>query len=98
MSHTSVSCGIVYSMKKDEGSQGVGFQCGDGIKFVFMDESGKKKSDRFFVCGFLELQDVVSFCRSVSRLHNQIKNTSISNMYKRVDILRKRMILINYIN
>lgn len=29
----------------------------NNLHTVFMDESGNKESDRFFVCGFLELEN-----------------------------------------
>ena len=77
------------SKEKQKNCQDAHDRSADKMRFVFMDESGKRESDRFFVCGFLEIEDVVSFCRNISRLHNQIKNASINNMHKRVDILRE---------
>ncbi|GEM_PF-1856569 len=61
----------------------------DGLSFVFMDESGKKESDRFFVCGFLQIEDNIGFSRSLQRVVDQIKNLSIRNRQKRIDILHK---------
>lgn len=59
----------------------------DGLAFVFMDESGKKESDRFFVCGFLQIEDNVGFSRSLQRVVDQIKNLSIRNRQRRVNDL-----------
>lgn len=61
----------------------------DSLSFVFMDESGKKESDRFFVCGFLQIEDNIEFSRSLQRVVDQIKNLSIQNRQKRVDTLHK---------
>ena len=60
----------------------------DGPSFVFMDESGKKESDRFFVCGFLEVFDNRHFLVSLQRVSDQIKNLAIRNRIVRVDILK----------
>src|SRR3989338_4604699 len=57
------------------------------LSFVFMDESGKKESDRFFVCGFLQVDDNTAFYRSLQRDVDQIKNLSIQNRQQRVDHL-----------
>ncbi|MEK7172972.1 MAG: hypothetical protein AAB740_03270, partial [Patescibacteria group bacterium] len=46
------------------------------LSFVFMDESGKKESDRFFVCGFLQVADNISFYRALQRVADQIKEIS----------------------
>lgn len=56
----------------------------EDLSFVFMDESGKKESDRFFVCGFLQVEDNLGFSRSFQRVADQIKNLSIRNRQKRV--------------
>lgn len=58
-------------------------------KFVFMDESGRKESDRFFVCGFLEIDNNQAFCSSLTRVVDQIKNLSIRNRGSRVEKLRQ---------
>ena len=42
------------------------------LPFVFMDESGNKTDDRFFVCGFLEVSSPFEFIRDLHRLHDQI--------------------------
>ncbi len=55
--------------------------------FVFMDESGRKESDRYFVCGFLEVYDNQDFCSALRRVSDQIKNLSIRNRSSRVDQL-----------
>lgn len=57
--------------------------------FVFMDESGKKESDPYFVCGFLELKDNEIFFNLLQRVYDQIKNLSIRNRIRRVKYLRK---------
>jgi len=59
------------------------------LSFVFMDESGKKESDRFFVCGFLQIEDSINFSRVFQRVVDQIKNLSIRNRQKRVSFLYK---------
>ncbi len=56
--------------------------------FVFMDESGRKESDRHFVCGFLEIEDNISFCTNLLRVADQIKNLSIRNRLARVEKLK----------
>lgn len=56
--------------------------------FVFMDESGRKESDRYFVCGFLEIEDNQAFCSSLQRVYDQIKNLSIRNRLARVEKLK----------
>ena len=45
------------------------------IPFVFMDESGNKQEDRFFVCGFLEIQNPHLFISKLQRIRDQIFNT-----------------------
>lgn len=54
-----------------------------------MDESGRKESDRFFICGFLEIERNQEFCLSLQRVTDQIKNLSIRNRISRVEILKK---------
>lgn len=56
--------------------------------FVFMDESGRKESDRYFACGFLEISDNQEFCSKLQRIYDQIKNLSIRNRSRRVEILK----------
>lgn len=60
----------------------------DGPSFVFMDESGKKESDRYFVCGFLEVFNNRNFLVSLQRVSDQIKNLAIRNRIARVDTLK----------
>lgn len=57
--------------------------------FVFMDESGRKESDRHFICGFLEITDNEKFCSALRRVSDQIKNLSIRNRLRRVETLRE---------
>lgn len=52
-----------------------------------MDESGRKESDRYFVCGFLEVSDNEKFCSALRRVSDQIMNLSIRNRSARVDKL-----------
>ncbi len=59
------------------------------LSFVFMDESGQKESDRFFVCGFLQIEDNIKFVQALSRVVDQIKNLSINNRQQRVEILKQ---------
>lgn len=59
------------------------------LSFVFMDESGKKESDRFFVCGFLQIDDNTQFVRALRRVVDQIKNLSIRNRQQRVEKLKE---------
>ncbi|MCB9815757.1 DUF3800 domain-containing protein, partial [Candidatus Nomurabacteria bacterium] len=42
------------------------------MNFVFMDESGNKNDDRFFVCGFLEVPDPHQFTKNLQRVRDQI--------------------------
>ncbi len=53
-------------------------------KFVFMDESGNKESDRFFACGFLEVNDPQDFSLNLRRVYDQIFNLSIRNRQERI--------------
>lgn len=59
------------------------------LSFVFMDESGKKESDRFFVCGFLQIENNTQFVQSLRRVADQIKGVAIKNRQQRVEILRQ---------
>lgn len=45
------------------------------MRFVFMDESGNKNDDRFFVCGFLEIPDPYQFTKNLQRVRDQIFDT-----------------------
>src|SRR3989344_8547879 len=58
--------------------------------FVFMDESGRKESDRHFICGFLEIDDNQLFCSSLQRVFDQIKNLSIRNRMAHVENLKEQ--------
>ncbi len=42
------------------------------LSFVFMDESGNKLDDRFFVCGFIEIPSPYEFNRDLQRIHDQV--------------------------
>lgn len=52
-----------------------------------MDESGNKESDRYFVCGFLEIQDNQDFSVQLQRVRDQIFDLSLRNRQRRVDDL-----------
>lgn len=54
------------------------------LKFVFMDESGNKESDRFFACGFLEINNPTNFTSNIRRVYDQIFNLSIRNRQERI--------------
>lgn len=54
------------------------------VKFVFMDESGNKESDRFFACGFLEVDNPQEFSINLRRVYDQIFNLSIRNRQERI--------------
>lgn len=49
-----------------------------------MDESGNKESDRFFVMGFLEVQNVILFNKELHRVRDQIFHLSQFNRRNRV--------------
>ncbi|MFZ1523143.1 MAG: DUF3800 domain-containing protein [Candidatus Saccharimonadales bacterium] len=51
---------------------------------VFMDESGNKESDRYFVCGFLLIDDVESFNKKLSRVRDQIEAKSRYNKQEKI--------------
>ena len=57
--------------------------------FVFMDESGRKESDHYFVCGFLEVLDNQNFSSYFQRVVAQIKNLSIRNRSVRAKTLKE---------
>lgn len=51
---------------------------------VFMDETGNKETDRFFICGFMEVADVNEFHRQLQRIRDQIKGLADRNRKQRV--------------
>jgi hypothetical protein len=55
------------------------------VSFVFMDESGNKESDRFFACGFLEVDDPKDFSSKTRRVYDQIFNLSVRNRQARIE-------------
>lgn len=61
------------------------------LRFVFMDESGNKESDRFFACGFLEIENPQEFSLNMRRVYDQIFNLSIRNRQERI----KKLLLEN---
>lgn len=62
---------------------------GEKISFVFMDESGNKESDRFFACGFLEIDDPRDFSSKTRRVYDQIFNLSVRNRQARIEKIFK---------
>ena len=55
---------------------------------IFMDETGNKESDRFFLCGFLEVPNVNDFQIQLQRIRDQIKGLADRNRKQRVINLR----------
>jgi hypothetical protein len=51
-----------------------------------MDESGNKESDRFFVVGFLELENLVEFNTKLYRIHEQVLHFSKYRRMERVNL------------
>lgn len=54
------------------------------LPVVFMDETGNKESDRFFICGFLEVPNVNEFQIQLQRIRDQIKGLSDRSRKQRV--------------
>ncbi len=54
------------------------------LPVVFMDETGNKESDQFFVCGFLEVPDVNEFQIKLQRMRDQIKGLADRKRKERV--------------
>lgn len=59
------------------------------LPVVFMDETGNKESDRFFICGFLEIPNVNDFQIQLQRIRDQIKGLADRNRKQRVLNLRQ---------
>lgn len=55
---------------------------------VFMDETGNKESDQFFICGFLEVPDVNIFQSQLLRIRDQIHGLSMRQRQERIKKLR----------
>ncbi len=55
------------------------------LPVVFMDESGNKETDRFFVIGFLEIANVVDFNRQLHRIYDQVLHLSRYKRLQRVN-------------
>lgn len=51
---------------------------------VFMDETGNKQSDQFFICGFLEVPDVNQFHIQLQRIRDQVKGLADRGRKQRV--------------
>ncbi len=60
------------------------------IPVVYMDESGNKESDRYFVCGFLCVADSEQLVSELARVRDQIEARSRFNKLKRIDTLKKQ--------
>lgn len=59
------------------------------LPVVFMDETGNKESDRFFVCGFLEVPNVNNLQIQLQRIRDQIRGLADRNRKQKVLNLRK---------
>ena len=78
--------------KKDGGAKNQSEQVlkgsSDGsIVSVYMDETGNKESDRFFICGFLRVTDNEQFMNNLSRVREQIEARASFNRNKKVEKL-----------
>ncbi len=60
------------------------------IPVVYMDESGNKESDRYFVCGFLCVSDSEQLVSELARVRDQIEARSRFNKLKRVETLKEQ--------
>lgn len=58
------------------------------IPVVYMDETGNKESDRFFVIGFLCVEDSEQLNRELTRVKDQIEALSRFNRLERTKILK----------
>jgi len=58
------------------------------LPVVFMDETGNAESDRFFICGFLEVSDVNAFHIGIRRIRDQIRGLADKNRKTRVQQLK----------
>ena len=54
---------------------------------IYMDETGNKESDRFFICGFLRIADNEQFINRLSRVREQIEARARFNKQQRVERL-----------
>lgn len=57
---------------------------------VYMDETGNKESDRFFVVGFLSVNDTEQLNRELMRIKEQIEALSRFNRLKHVQLLMEK--------
>lgn len=55
-----------------------------------MDESGNKQDDRFFVCGFLEIESPFEFTKNLQRVRDQIFDTVQKQRADRADKLLRQ--------
>ena len=60
------------------------------LPVVYMDESGNKESDRYFVCGFLCVNDSEQLIAQLARARDQIEAKARYNKLQRVEIVRKQ--------
>lgn len=58
------------------------------LPVVYMDESGNKESDRFFVIGFLCIDDSEQLIKELTRVKDQIEALSRFNRLKRTQIAK----------
>lgn len=54
------------------------------LPVIFMDETGNKQTDQFFICGFLEVPDVNQFHIQLQRIRDQIKGLADRGRKQRV--------------
>lgn len=54
------------------------------LPVIFMDETGNKTSDQFFICGFLEVPDVNQLHIQLQRIRDQIKSLADRGRKQRV--------------
>lgn len=55
------------------------------LPVVYMDESGNKESDRYFVCGFLWVPDSEQLIAELSRVRDQIEAKARYNKLQRIE-------------
>lgn len=70
--------------------ENVKYQQSNKLPVVFMDETGNKESDRFFVCGFLEVPDVNNFQIQLQRIRDQIKGLADRKRKEKVLDLKEK--------
>lgn len=59
------------------------------LPVIYMDETGNKESDRFFVCGFLRVANPNDFQMQLLRVRDQIRGLADRNRKQRIKNLRE---------